>query len=64
MDPRRILRTPDAAHYIGLSASTLEKMRLSGSGPRFVRLGTRVVGYDISDLNAWLDQQKKSTAAE
>jgi predicted DNA-binding transcriptional regulator AlpA len=40
MQPR-VLRTPDAATYLGLTASTLEKMRLSGGGPRFVRLGTR-----------------------
>ena len=55
---KRILRTPGAAEYIGLSASTLEKMRLSGDGPRFVRLGGRAVGYDRQDLDAWLDHQR------
>ena len=28
--PIRVLRTPDAANYLGLTASTLEKMRLTG----------------------------------
>ena len=40
---RRILRTSEAAHYMGLSASSLEKMRISGRGPRFTRLGGRAV---------------------
>ena len=44
--------------FVGLSASALEKKRLSGGGPRFVRLGGRAVGYDIQDLDAWLDEQR------
>ena len=55
---KRILRTPGASEYVGLSSSTLEKMRLLGEGPRFVRLGGRAIGYDIRDLDAWLDQQR------
>ncbi|MCP4005462.1 MAG: AlpA family phage regulatory protein [bacterium] len=54
----RILRTPAAADYVGLSPSTLERMRLSGDGPTFIRLGGRAVGYDINDLDAWLDEQR------
>ncbi len=55
---RRILRTPEAAEYVGLSPSTLEKNRVAGQGPRFIRLGGRAVGYDINDLDAWLDKQR------
>jgi hypothetical protein len=36
---QRILRTPEAAQYLGLAKSTLEKHRLTGSGPKFIRLG-------------------------
>jgi hypothetical protein len=32
---RRRVRTPDAARYVGLAKRTLEKMRLTGDGPRF-----------------------------
>ena len=58
---KRILRTPEAAEYVGLSRSTLEKRRLSGDGPPFLRLGGRVVGYDVADLDEWLDHQRKTT---
>lgn len=56
---KRILRTPQAAEYVGLSPATLEKKRLIGGGPRFVRLGGRAVGYDIRDLDKWLDAQRQ-----
>jgi len=56
---KRILRTPEAAEYIGLTASTLEKMRLHGDGPGFIRLTKKAVGYDIKTLDNWIDSRKK-----
>ena len=61
MVSKRILRTPEAADYVGLSPSTLEKRRLAGGGPRFLRLGGRAIGYDVRDLDAWIDRQRKCT---
>lgn len=59
---KRILRTPEAAQFLGLSASTLEKMRSTGGGPKFIRLGGRAVGYDITDLDEWLDAQRTKSS--
>ena len=61
MTTKRVFRTAAAAKYVGLSTSTLEKYRLTGHGPRFVRLGSRAVGYDVRDLDEWLDEQRRST---
>ncbi len=58
---KRILRTPEAASYLGLSPSTLEKLRLEGGGPEFVRLGRRALGYDVAALDAWLDKRRTET---
>ena len=55
---RRILRTPRAAEYLGVSRSMLEKMRPTDRGPKFLRLGGRAIGYDIRDLDAWLDERR------
>ena len=63
MQPR-ILRTPDAARYLGLTASTLEKMRLTGAGPRFIRLGFRAVGYAIGDLDAFVDAGRRASTSD
>lgn len=60
---QRVLRTPDAAEYLGVSESWLEKLRLRREGPRFVRLGHRAVGYDIRDLDRWLDRHREKTTS-
>ena len=40
--PQRLLRTPDAALLLGLSARTLEKHRCFGTGPVYRKLGGRI----------------------
>ncbi|BCH22074.1 helix-turn-helix transcriptional regulator [Mesorhizobium sp. L-8-3] len=60
---RQRLRTDGAAAYVGLSVSTLEKMRLTGVGPVYAKCGRAVI-YDTRDLDAWLDaNRRKSTSA-
>ncbi|WP_213775291.1 helix-turn-helix domain-containing protein [Bradyrhizobium sp. dw_78] len=51
---QRYLRTPEAARFLGLSGRTLEKHRTHGTGPRYRKLGGRVV-YAVEDLLAWAD---------
>ncbi len=59
---KRRLRTRDAATYVGSSSSTLEKYRLTGEGPAFIKLG-RVVVYDTEDLDRWMaDRRCRSTS--
>lgn len=59
-----VLRTPDAAKYIGLSPSTLTKMRLRGGDtPPFVKLGTRSVGYRLADLDEWVAGRRRSSTS-
>jgi predicted DNA-binding transcriptional regulator AlpA len=50
----RRFRTPDAARYLGISESTLEKDRISGKlGIPFLKLGKSVV-YDSGMLDTWM----------
>jgi predicted DNA-binding transcriptional regulator AlpA len=53
--PNRYLRIPEAGRHLGLSGRTLEKHRTYGTGPRYRKIGGRVV-YALSDLEAWADQ--------
>lgn len=48
-----LLRTRDAAQFCGFAKSTLEKFRVTGNGPRFIRRGKSVF-YTVEDLAAWL----------
>ncbi|HCJ70404.1 helix-turn-helix transcriptional regulator [Agrobacterium pusense] len=58
-----MMRTIDAAAFVGLSPSTLTKLRLTGGGPLYLKLGKTVV-YDRSDLKTWLDsKRRRSTSA-
>jgi predicted DNA-binding transcriptional regulator AlpA len=61
---QRILRTPEAAQYLGLAKSTLEKLRLTGGGPKFIRLGIRALGYSPDDLQEWLRSRVRSSTSE
>ena len=45
-----------AAQYVGLSQSTLAKLRLNGNGPTYCKLGRRVV-YRVADLDLWLQSR-------
>src|SRR5260370_35412744 len=49
--PPRLLRTPDAARFLGISNRTLEKHRTYGTGPVYRKMAGRV-GYAVEDLQA------------
>lgn len=59
---RQMLRTAEAAQYLGISASTLNKLRVYGDGPTFVKLGRTVV-YDSVDLNDWLRANRRTSTS-
>ncbi len=42
----------EAARYLRLSGRSLERHRVAGTGPQFVKLGRRVL-YRHSDLDDW-----------
>ncbi|MGF1610421.1 MAG: helix-turn-helix transcriptional regulator [Kiloniellales bacterium] len=57
------LNTTQAAHYVGLSARTLEKMRVVGSGPKYRKHG-RYVRYHINDLDEWSASRARRFTAD
>jgi predicted DNA-binding transcriptional regulator AlpA len=52
----KVITTKTAARFVGLSESTLAKLRLNGNGPIYCKLGRRVV-YRIVDLEEWLQSR-------
>ena len=50
--PPRLLRTKEAARFLGISIRTLEKHRTYGTGPLYRKIGGRVL-YTLRDLEAW-----------
>ena len=52
-----------ASRHVGLSVSTLNKLRVFGGGPVFLKLGRRVV-YDLADLDAWLATKRRRSTSD
>ena len=59
----RLLSTDEAAERWGLSPRSLEKWRLVGGGPPYRKLG-RLVRYHPSDLDSWLELQRRRSTSE
>ncbi len=55
-----LLDVREAAAYVGLSKSTLDKMRCYARGPRYVKLTSAAVRYDAADLDAWIEGRRTS----
>lgn len=54
------IRVKQAAEYVGLSKSSLDKLRCFGGGPRFFKLGRSVV-YSTADLDTWMAERARSS---
>jgi predicted DNA-binding transcriptional regulator AlpA len=58
-----LLDQKQTAHFLGLSVRTLERHRLAGTGPPFVRLG-RLVRYRQQDLIDFVDRNLRRSTSE
>ena len=58
------LSVSQAARRLGLSTSWLNKARITGGGPPYLKLGRRVL-YDRNDLDEWLvANRRQNTSAQ
>jgi hypothetical protein len=55
---REYLNTDETAKRLRLSPRTLEKWRVTGSGPTFVKCGRRVV-YRADDVDRWAEARRR-----
>jgi len=58
-----LLTTPEAAAYLRLSPRTLENWRVRGGGPRFRKLGDRVL-YDQGELDRWQAARDRTSTSD
>jgi len=63
MNPTEFLDTRALAAQTGIAASTLAKLRLTGTGPVYRSIGRRVI-YRWSDVEAWLDTHKRTSTSD
>ncbi|MNY36962.1 Prophage CP4-57 regulatory protein (AlpA) [compost metagenome] len=59
MNAHIIIRPTQLAEELGVSTTTLWRWRQQGVLPQPISLGPRLVGWDRSVINRWLESQKK-----
>ncbi|MCB1432564.1 MAG: helix-turn-helix domain-containing protein [Alphaproteobacteria bacterium] len=59
-----IFTVEDAAKYLGLSVSTLNKRRVAGELPRFLKLTPRRVAYERSALEEYVAQCRRTSTSD
>ncbi|GAA09526.1 hypothetical protein ATPR_2530 [Acetobacter tropicalis NBRC 101654] len=59
-----VLSEAKAAALVNLAPRTLQAKRLDGTGPAFVQLTRRRIGYSLEALRAWVAAQSVKSTAE
>ena len=58
---REILSERELSDWLGISQPTLSRLQRDKTGPAFVRLSARRIGYRRNAVEAWLKQQERQT---
>jgi predicted DNA-binding transcriptional regulator AlpA len=58
------IRRADVPLYIPVAVQTLARWAVEGQGPRFIKIGRRLVAYRAGDLREWLQGQARSNTIE
>ena len=60
---QKYTNTKGAAEHLACSSSYLEKCRVTGLGPKFIKIG-KAVRYKIDELDAWADGRAHGSTSE
>ena len=60
----QLLNRKQAAEILGYQPQTLGRYAWLGTGPKFMKIGSRAVRYKRSDLEAWIAANDRSVAQE
>lgn len=55
----RLIAPEELAELLSVNTGQLAQMRYLGTGPEYVKVGTRV-RYAMTDVRTWLDGQRRS----
>lgn len=59
-----LLDTKSVAEWLGVSPQFLEKGRVQGYGPTYIRLGPKRIRYRRLDVLSWLEQRRHASVSE
>lgn len=58
------MRRPEAATYLGVHKSFLDKLAITDHGPKMVRMAARAIAYRKCDLDDWAASRVVSSSRE
>ncbi len=63
-DDDTLIRRADLSLYLPVASQTLARWAVEGEGPRFIKIGKRLVAYRTGDVRDWLrGQVRENTIA-
>lgn len=60
----RLLTTREAAKFLTIDIRTLERWRIEGTGPSYLRYSAHTVRYTLGDLVAWRNSMRVEIKVE
>ncbi len=57
-DDDKLLSTQEVADYLGVTIHTLCVYRITGNGPKYLKIG-RTIRYRVSDVRNWVTRSLK-----
>jgi predicted DNA-binding transcriptional regulator AlpA len=54
-----LITRADLPRYLPIAKQSLARWACEGSGPRYIRIGGRIVAYRVGDIKAWLKEQER-----
>ncbi|WP_108883249.1 DNA-binding protein [Anderseniella sp. Alg231-50] len=58
------LNPNEAAIYLRVSKSHLARLRVQGGGPRYAKLGPKLVVYRLEDLQTYVDLRLRDSTSD
>jgi prophage regulatory protein len=55
----KIIRTKELSEMLSISRSTICRLRRKGAFPEPIQLGPKIVGWELSSIEEWLESLKK-----
>lgn len=62
--PSPLMPVIEAAEYLGVHRTYLDRRRTAGGGPAFIRLSARKIAYRTADLDIWLEAQLRTSTSD
>ena len=63
-DDDTLIRRSELPKYLPIAAQTAARWACSGEGPKYLKLGKRLVAYRAGDLREWLYSQSRQNTSQ